>query len=107
MTPFTRREFLGTAALGTTALSGATSTHHPAWDDLPNILARIRAPAFPDRVFPITQFGVDADGRKDSTEAINRAITECSRAGGSRVEVPAGLFLTAAIRLKSNVNLHL
>ena len=110
MTPLSRRELLFSAAAtlaGAAAVRAANSAQHPAWDELPAILARIRPPGFPDRAFPVTQFGADADGRKDSTEAINRAIAECSRAGGGRVEVPAGVFLTAAIHLKSNVNLQL
>jgi polygalacturonase len=40
-------------------------------------------------------------------DAINRAIDECSKSGGGRVVVPAGEFLTGAIRLKSNVDLHI
>jgi polygalacturonase len=110
MRPLARREFFGTTAaatLGALAVRGARSAQHPAWDSLPNILARIRPPSFPDRGFLITSFGADGDGRKDSTDAINRAISACSGAGGGRVEIPAGLFLSAAIRLESNVNLHL
>jgi hypothetical protein len=39
--------------------------------------------------------------------AFSRAINACSLAGGGRVVVPEGNFLTGAIHLKSNVNLHL
>src|SRR5204862_6561618 len=35
-----------------------------------------------------------------------KAIAACNRAGGGRVVVPTGSFLTGAIHLKSNVNLH-
>ena len=38
--------------------------------------------------------------------AIRAAIDACSAAGGGRVVVPAGRFLTGPIHLKSNVNLH-
>ena len=47
-----------------------------------------------------------AGGEIDNREAINKAIDAASKAGGGRVVVPAGVFLTGAIRLKSNVNLH-
>ncbi len=40
------------------------------------------------------------------TAAIRRAIEACSAAGGGRVVVPAGRFLTGAVHLDSNVNLH-
>jgi polygalacturonase len=110
MRTLTRRRFLeagAVAATGATLMRGASGSQHPAWDQVPGILARIQASHFPDRDFAITKFGADGDGKKDSTDAINRAVAECSRSGGGRVVVPAGLFLTAAIHLKSNVNVHL
>ena len=60
---------------------------------------------FPDKTYVIT----DYYNGKDSlyTDAINRAIEACSSQGGGTVLVPDGEFLTAPIRLKSNVNLHL
>ena len=48
-----------------------------------------------------------ADGKTMSTEAINKAIIACTEQGGGIVVVPNGVFLTGAIHLKSNVNLHL
>ena len=76
------------------------------WDKVPAILSRIKAPQFPNRDFVITEFGAPADGKGDSTDAITKAIAACNKAGGGRVVVPSGLFLTGAIHLKSNVNLH-
>ena len=73
----------------------------------PQILARIRPPRFPRRSFNILKYGAVAGGTRDNREAINRAITACSKAGGGRVIIPAGVFLTGAIRLRSNVNLHI
>jgi polygalacturonase len=76
------------------------------WAQMPLILARIKAPTFAKRNFNITRFGAKADGKFDCTEAFRKAIDACNRAGGGRVVVPAGAFLTGAIHLKSNVNLH-
>src|SRR5690606_5679002 len=42
-----------------------------------------------------------------STEAIASAIQACAEAGGGRVVVPEGEFLTGPIHLESNVNLHI
>jgi len=78
-----------------------------AWDRLPGILAGIRAPVFPDRDFPVTDFGAVGDGTTDATAAIRAAVGACSEAGGGRVVVPPGEYLTGAIHLKSDVNLHL
>lgn len=63
-------------------------------------------PTFPDRDFLITDYGAVGDGQTDCTEAFKKAIAACNNAGGGRVVVPAGTFLTGAIHLKSNVNLH-
>ena len=77
-----------------------------AWAQVPQILRRIKPPAFPKRDFAITKFGAVGDGKTDCTAAIRNAIEACAKAGGGRVVVPAGTFLTGAIHLKSNVNLH-
>ncbi len=74
------------------------------WGEYDRVLARIQAPTFPDRDFPITQFGARAGS--DCTHAIQQAIAACHDAGGGRVVVPAGEWQTGAIRLQSNVNLH-
>ena len=104
----TRRTLLGGAA----ALAAARlrlRAEPPADPDrqLEQILARIRAPQFPDRVFEITGFGAREGGQIKATEAIRKAIEACSAAGGGRVVIPAGVFLTGAVHLASNVNLHL
>ncbi len=74
------------------------------WMDYEKVLARIKAPTFPNRDFPITDFGAKAG--TDSSAAIAAAIAACHQAGGGRVVVPPGEWLTIAITLKSNVNLH-
>lgn len=80
---------------------------HPirGWADLESILAPIHAPQFPKRDFSIVDYGAKPGG--DASTAIRDAITACSAAGGGRVLIPAGEWLTGAIRLLSNVNLHL
>jgi polygalacturonase len=104
-----RRDFLkagaGFAALGS-RLAFAAGSQAEAWAEVPKVLQRIQAPSFPKRDFDITKYGAAGDGVKDSTEAIARAIAECNRAGGGRVVVPRGVYSTAAIHLKSNVDLH-
>ncbi|HEX8922960.1 MAG TPA: glycoside hydrolase family 28 protein [Pyrinomonadaceae bacterium] len=78
-----------------------------AWAQVPAILKRIKPPVFPRRDFPLTRFGAVGDGKTDCTESFRKAIEACHKAGGGRIVVPAGSFLTGAIHLKSNVNLHL
>jgi polygalacturonase len=55
----------------------------------------------------IVKYGAVADGLTLNTISINNAITACSQKGGGVVKVPAGLWLTGPIELKSNVNLYL
>jgi len=47
-----------------------------------------------------------ADGTTDATAAFGAAVNACAAAGGGRVVVPAGEYVTGAIHLMSNVNLH-
>ena len=70
----------------------------------PEILARIKPPKFPKRDFAITKYGAKAGA--DVTEAIKKAIDACNKAGGGRVVVPAGEYITGPVHLKSNVNFH-
>lgn len=77
------------------------------WDQVPGILKNIIPPKFPDKDFLITDYGAVSDGKTLSTEAFKKAIEACNNAGGGRVVVPEGEFLTGAIHLKSNVNLFI
>ena len=105
-----RREFIKTLGIGATGLAlfpQVAFGHHDAWKtEYPKILSRIRAPKFKKRDFSILKFGAKSGGSFDCRDAINLAIDACHKAGGGRVVIPAGEFLTGAIRLKSNVNLH-
>jgi len=87
-------------------LAGPACRVNAGWEQVPEILSRIHAPQFPDRDFNITDYGAVGDGKTDCTEAFKEAILAAHEAGGGRVLVGAGSFLTGAIHLKSNVNLH-
>jgi len=98
-----RRTFLATSAAlaaGPKFLSADAASEQAA------ILARIKAPSFANRDFEITRYGAAGDGEKDCTDAIRKAIAACTAAGGGRVVVPSGVFLTGAVHLDNNVNLH-
>jgi len=108
-----RREFLhgaGAAAIVPTIFPSLLAHAAPepsaeAWQRAADIVRSVRAPTFPDRVFDITHFGAKA-GAALNTKAIADAIAACSKAGGGRVLVPAGRYITGAIHLLSNVDLH-
>jgi polygalacturonase len=92
---------------GKCAASPAAFNASNAWATMPGILQRIVPPVFPAREFAITKFGALADGTNNCTRAFQQAIAACAQAGGGRVLVPAGKFLTGPIQLRSNVELHL
>ena len=77
------------------------------WDLLPEILSRIVPPTFPDRDFDVTDYGAIGDGITDCNPAFKKAVAACTKAGGGRVLVPKGTFLTnGPIHLDNNVNFH-
>ena len=67
----------------------------------------IQKTAFKKDSVSILKFGAKADGVTLNTKNINDAIDATSKKGGGVVVVPAGLWLTGPVELKSNVNLHL
>lgn len=67
---------------------------------------QVQPPSFANRTFDITKYGAVGDGQTKCTGAIRKAIEACSAGGGGRVLVPKGIFLTGAIHLESNVNVH-
>ncbi|WP_207427035.1 glycoside hydrolase family 28 protein [Pedobacter sp. SYSU D00535] len=75
--------------------------------EMAKLRQQIRAPEFKKQDFLITNFGAVGDGKTKNTEAFRKAIEACNKNGGGRVVVPTGTFLTGAIYLKSNVNLHM
>ncbi len=73
----------------------------------PLSLPLVQIPVFKKDTISIVQFKAIGDGLFLNTKAINDAIDATHKNGGGVVLVPAGLWLTGPIVLKSNVNLHL
>lgn len=74
-----------------------------SFDNLPVVATT----SFRNDTISIVKYGAKNDGLTLNTKSINQAITDCSKNGGGVVLIPEGLWLTASIELKSNVNLHL
>lgn len=58
-------------------------------------------------IYNILDYGAVKDSQALATDAIAAAIDAASAAGGGTVYVPAGTYVTGAIFLKSNIELHL
>jgi polygalacturonase len=67
----------------------------------------IQVPAIPQRDFAITDFGAIGDGKTMNTAAFRAACEACAKAGGGRVIVPEGAFLSGPFELRSGMDLHL
>ena len=77
------------------------------WKEMELLRAKITPPKFKKQDFLLTSYGAVGDGTTSNTLAFKKAIEDCNKKGGGRVIVPLGTFLTGAIYLKSNVELHL
>jgi DNA sulfur modification protein DndE len=69
------------------------------------IMPQVAEPQFPDRTARITDFGAVAGGQVLITDAIAKGINTLSAQGGGKLIIPAGLWLTGPIVLKSNIEL--
>ncbi|MBC7399406.1 MAG: right-handed parallel beta-helix repeat-containing protein [Mucilaginibacter sp.] len=59
------------------------------------------------RTYNITAYGAKFDLKVNNAVNIQKAIDAAAAAGGGRVLIPAGVYVTGALNLKSGVELHL
>lgn len=110
--PFTQSKLVALLIAATT-ISFSTKTNAQVKDiawytaHAPFKMPDVPVPTFHDTSFSIKDYGAVSDGQTLNTDAFAKAIAACSAAGGGKVIVPAGLWLTGPIELKSNINLHL
>lgn len=84
-------------------MTAGSSFAQYSWNNLP----KAAEPQFKADTFSIVDYGATADGITLNTKSINGAIADCSRKGGGVVLIPAGLWMTGPVEMRSNVNLHL
>lgn len=76
------------------------------WAQADSVARNIQLPVTGDSIFLITEFGASTKGEAlANAQAINDAIDAANAAGGGKVVVPYGQWLTGPITLKSHVNL--
>ncbi|HSM47339.1 MAG TPA: glycoside hydrolase family 28 protein [Draconibacterium sp.] len=69
-------------------------------------MPKIQEPVIPDYTVIIKDFGAVSGGQVLNSEAFANAIDAVSTRGGGKVIIPAGVWLTGPIILKSNIELH-
>jgi polygalacturonase len=91
---------------GTGAMQGLGG--ETPWPAANAIVAAVTAamPTFPARRCSVKDHGAAGDGTTDDSAAFAAAIAACASAGGGHVDVPAGRYVSGAIALLDNIDLH-
>ncbi len=75
---------------------------------VPFLLVHLAAYAQTNRaLFDVRRYGAQGDGQTLDTKAIQQAIDSCHRAGGGKVYLAGGTFVSGTIHLKSHVTLYI
>ncbi|MFA5044672.1 MAG: glycoside hydrolase family 28 protein [Paludibacter sp.] len=85
----------------------AENVYDKLYKDLPFPMQKIDVPVFKDNTISILDFGGVGDGNTLNTDAFRKSIDALSQKGGGKLIVPAGIWFTGPIELKSNINLYL
>ncbi len=97
----TRRRLVNLAMALAIGAIGRLASAEPATPIVPAL------PQIPDRTFQITDFGGVGDGKTMNTDAFQKAFAAIDKAGGGKLVVPKGVFLTLPLNLVSHLDLHL
>ncbi|PJJ08814.1 pectate lyase-like protein [Flavobacterium sp. 1] len=93
--------------VGFSVFSQGNNQSKEQWKKMQSIIKSVKYPSFPNKTYNILHYGAQSNITVDNTEAITKAIQECSKNGGGIVLVPKGKYLSHAIHLENNVNFHL
>lgn len=85
----------------------AKSNYSGYYKNLPFEMQEIKAPVFKKNTVSVLETGGVGDGKFLNTKAFEDAINKLTAKGGGKLTVPAGVWYTGPIVLKSNINLHL
>ena len=78
-----------------------------ACSSAPFSMPRVQEPSIPSRQVVLTDFGGVGDGVTRNTEAFSQAIEALAQKGGGTLVVPAGIWLSGPVGLKSHIRLYL
>ena len=83
------------------------SAHEVSADEAPFPFEPLQMFDFPARDFPITRYGARKDDPKATMKAFEKAMQACNKAGGGRVVVPQGEWVTGTIHFMDSCLLYL
>jgi polygalacturonase len=71
------------------------------------VMGLAQAAEISDKVFDVRQFGAKGEGKAPDTEAIQKALDACGKAGGGTVRFPAGTYLSKPLILRTRTIVQL
>lgn len=78
------------------------------WQQVDQILERIKAPEFKEQEFLVTKYGLTGNSETDNRQALGQLIDLVGTRGGGTIRFPEGTyFFDGPIHLKSDIHLHL
>ncbi|ASB51022.1 glycoside hydrolase [Alkalitalea saponilacus] len=89
--------------------SGTIKSPDYSWvyDNIEFDMPIVQEPVIPNNSVNIADLGAIADGITLNTHIFEKAINMMASKGGGKVIVPAGIWITGPIVMKSNINIHL
>jgi polygalacturonase len=84
----------------------SNKTTSGSYEDIEFEMALVNEPIIPSNSVNIIDFGAVNDGLVDNTQAFADAIAAVTDKGGGKVIIPAGIWLTGPIILKSKLEIH-
>jgi polygalacturonase len=81
-------------------------SHFDVYEGIEFDMPRVQEPVIPGNMVNITDFGAVPGGQVLNSQAFADAIDAVTAKGGGKVVIPAGIWLTGPIILKSNLELY-
>lgn len=99
--------FLASVVLLSSCKSDVVNSYAVYFNGIPFKMQAFEAPVFPKYTVSLLHVGGVGDGVTMNTTAFEKAFEALEKKGGGTLIVPAGVWFTGPIVLRSNVNLHL
>lgn len=87
--------------------TGWSADYTRYYNNVPIKMAQVDPITFPDTEVNLASLGAKPDGATLCTDILQKAIDDLAAQGGGRLVIPAGIWLTGPIELRSNIDLHL